>query len=59
MHGLVEPQSQDPFPSGERFDDRVDRRDANRALGVSAVGLALTGFFELVDDARGGRPVQA
>lgn len=47
MHGLAEHQAQDPFPPGVRFDDRVDRRDANRAVGVSAVGLALTGVFEL------------
>lgn len=30
-----------------RHDERVDRRDANRAVGVSAVGLAITGAVEL------------
>lgn len=28
-------------------DDSRDRRDANRAVGVSAIGLGLTGLFEL------------
>jgi cation diffusion facilitator family transporter len=31
-----------------RRDDAADRRAANRAVGVSAVGLALTGFVELL-----------
>ncbi|MGI8846668.1 MAG: cation diffusion facilitator family transporter [Candidatus Dormibacteria bacterium] len=30
-----------------RHDERGDRRDANRAVGVSALGLALTGGIEL------------
>jgi cation diffusion facilitator family transporter len=30
-----------------RFDDAGDRRQANRAVGVSAVGLAVTGLLEL------------
>jgi divalent metal cation (Fe/Co/Zn/Cd) transporter len=29
------------------FDDRGDRRQANRAIGFSAVGLALAGVIEL------------
>ena len=48
MHGLADTQSQDPFPPEAHVNDRADRRDANRAVGVSAVGLALTGAFELV-----------
>ena len=49
MHGLAETekQSQDPFPPQAHVNDRTDRRDANRAVGVSAIGLALTGAFEL------------
>ena len=31
-----------------QFDDAAERRDADRAVGVSAVGLALTGVVELV-----------
>jgi len=31
-----------------RFDDTDERRQANRALGVSALGLAVTGVVELV-----------
>lgn len=46
MHGLAGHQT-DQFPLGQRFDDRDDRRDANRAVEVSAIGLAITGLFEL------------
>ncbi|MDT4911988.1 MAG: hypothetical protein QOC66_1116 [Pseudonocardiales bacterium] len=35
------------FPLTAIVDDQGDRRQANRAIGVSAVGLALTGAFEL------------
>jgi cation diffusion facilitator family transporter len=39
----------DPVSTGAgRFDDTAERRAANRALGVSAVGLAVTGIVELV-----------
>ena len=31
-----------------QFDDAAERRDADRAVGISAVGLALTGVVELV-----------
>jgi len=34
--------------SGGRFDDAADRRAANRAVGVSAMGLAATGVVELI-----------
>jgi cation diffusion facilitator family transporter len=53
MHNLDEHQGRDPFPpkayGGDDFDrrDRVDRREAHRAIGVSAIGLALTGLVEL------------
>jgi cation diffusion facilitator family transporter len=36
------------FPLSKTFDDRSERRQANRAVAVSAVGLALTGLIELV-----------
>jgi cation diffusion facilitator family transporter len=34
-------------PASARHDESAHRRDANRAVGVSAVGLALTGGIEL------------
>src|SRR5579864_6374396 len=34
-------------PIGTRHDEAAHRRDANRAIGVSAIGLALTGGIEL------------
>ena len=36
------------FPLSKTFDDRSERRQANRAVAVSAFGLALTGLIELV-----------
>lgn len=36
------------FPLAGARDDAHDRRQANRAIGVSAVGLALTGLAELL-----------
>ncbi len=36
------------FPLSKSFDDQSERRQANRAVAVSAVGLALTGLVELV-----------
>jgi cation diffusion facilitator family transporter len=47
MHGLGMTDTWDPFPPVRHSDDVADRRDAHRAIGVSAVGLALTGFAEL------------
>jgi len=47
MHLLSDAQSWDPFPPTRHFDDTSDRHDANRAVAVSAVGLAVTGLFEL------------
>jgi cation diffusion facilitator family transporter len=39
--------AQSPAP-GTRRDDTAHRRDANRAVGVSAAGLAATGIMELL-----------
>jgi cation diffusion facilitator family transporter len=47
VHLLSEHESWDPFPARRHFDDTLDRRDAHRAIGVSAIGLALTGLVEL------------
>jgi len=47
VHLLSDSQTRDPFPPTRHFDDAADRRDANRAIGASAVGLALTGLIEL------------
>jgi cation diffusion facilitator family transporter len=47
VHLLAEHETWDPFPPSRHVSDRTDRRDANRAIAVSAVGLALTGLAEL------------
>ena len=47
MHRLGDPATWDPFPPTRHFDDTIDRHDAHRAIGVSAVGLAATGLIEL------------
>lgn len=47
MHLLAETTTWDPFPPARHLDDTEHRRDANRAVAVSAVGLALTGLVEL------------
>jgi cation diffusion facilitator family transporter len=36
------------FPLASAVDDRAERRQANQAVAVSAVGLAVTGLIELV-----------
>lgn len=46
ISGLRDPAAAFPLP-GHR-DDRADRRDANRAVAVSAAGLAATGVIELL-----------
>jgi cation diffusion facilitator family transporter len=46
MHLVEDTQSWDPFPP-VHFDDTGDRSAANRAIGFSAVGLAITGLIEL------------
>lgn len=43
-----------PFPPVRRFDDTPHRREANRAVAVSAAGLALTGLIELAIALVGG-----
>jgi len=43
--GLRDPAAAFPLPSGR--DDAADRREANRAVAVSAAGLAVTGLAEL------------
>ena len=47
MHLVGKSQPFPPFPPVRHFDDRADRRDANRAVGASATGLAVTGVVEL------------
>ena len=47
MHLLDKEASWDPFPSEWRVEDAGHRRAANRAIGLSAVGLGLTGAAEL------------
>lgn len=47
MHLIATGHPSDPFPPQRRFDDNADRRDADRAVGFSAAGLAVTGLIEL------------
>ena len=47
MHLVGKSQPWDPFPPARHFDDRADRRDADRAVGASAIGLVATGAVEL------------
>jgi cation diffusion facilitator family transporter len=47
MHLLADEVTWDPFPALHHHDESRDRRDAHRAIGVSAAGLAITGFAEL------------
>jgi Co/Zn/Cd efflux system component len=44
--GLRDPAAAFPLPDAR--DDTQDRRQANRAIGVSALGLAATGLIELL-----------
>jgi cation diffusion facilitator family transporter len=44
--GLRDPAAAFPLPSSR--DDAQDRREANRAIAVSAAGLAVTGLIELI-----------
>lgn len=46
MHEIA--GTREPTGPTARFDDASDRKAANRAVGVSAVGLAITGLVELV-----------
>ena len=45
INGVRDPATS--FPLDTAFDDAGERRQANRAIAVSAVGLALTGLIEL------------
>ncbi|VBA55305.1 putative cation efflux system protein [Mycobacterium attenuatum] len=45
IKGLRDPAAS--FPLAHRFDDRAERTRANRAVALSALGLALTGLIEL------------
>jgi len=46
VHLVGSTERWDPFPP-VRGDDSADRRGANRAIGLSAVGLGITGLVEL------------
>jgi divalent metal cation (Fe/Co/Zn/Cd) transporter len=48
MHRLSETKTWDPFPPSRHVEDGAHRRDANRAVGFSALGLGLAGMIELV-----------
>jgi Co/Zn/Cd efflux system component len=45
INGVRDPATSSPL--GTATDDAGERRQANRAIAVSAVGLALTGLIEL------------
>ncbi|HVB04848.1 MAG TPA: cation diffusion facilitator family transporter [Acidimicrobiales bacterium] len=47
MHKLGESNSWNPFPPTEATEDAEHRVAANRAIGISAIGLAITGAVEL------------
>jgi len=47
MHLTGHTDTWDPFPPARHFDDATDRHDAHRAIGASAIGLAVTGLIEL------------
>ena len=47
MHRLADQESWDCFPPVRHSSDSADRRAANKAIAVSAAGLAATGFVEL------------
>jgi cation diffusion facilitator family transporter len=47
MHLVADEESWDPFPPVRHANESADRSDANRAIAVSAAGLALTGLVEL------------
>jgi cation diffusion facilitator family transporter len=48
MHRLSDAKTWDPFPPSPHLEDGAHRRDANRAVGFSALGLGLTGLIELL-----------
>ena len=47
MHRLGQEKGWNPFPPTEAAQDAEHRAAANRAVGVSAIGLAVTGAIEL------------
>jgi cation diffusion facilitator family transporter len=47
MHLMGKTEPWDPFPPTRHLDDTAHRHAANKAIGVSALGLALTGLIEL------------
>lgn len=47
MHLLDQDQEWDPFPPVRHAAEDTHRHAANRAVGVSAIGLAITGLVEL------------
>jgi len=47
MHRIGDTQTWEPFPPETHVHDQQDRRDAYRALILSAVGLSVTGALEL------------
>lgn len=47
MHTVGETTSWNPFPPTEANEDLEHRAAANRAIGISAIGLAITGAAEL------------
>ncbi len=48
MHLVGDERSWEPFPPAQHLNEVMDRKDANRAIAVSALGLALTGLAELL-----------
>ena len=48
MHLVGGERSWEPFPPAQHLNEVTDRKDANRAIGISAIGLALTGLVELL-----------
>jgi cation diffusion facilitator family transporter len=47
VHLMGKTEPWDPFPPTRHLDDTAHRHAANKAIGVSALGLALTGLIEL------------
>jgi cation diffusion facilitator family transporter len=48
MHVVGDERFWEPFPPAQHLNEITDRKDANRAIAVSALGLALTGLVELL-----------
>lgn len=54
MHLTGENSPWKPFPPTLPVNETSDRNDANRAIGVSAIGLGAAGLIELAIAVRGG-----